>query len=74
MRIFWMPDAVNDLDKIYEFYAVKNLKAAAIIYNSILDDAEILKTNPFIAKIEPPLDDLPQKYRSLIVSKGRLKL
>jgi len=74
MRIFWTPDAVNDLDKIYEFYAVKNLRAAAIIYNSILDDAEILKTNPFIAKIEPSLDDLPQKYRSLIVSKGRFKV
>jgi len=74
MRLFWTPEAVNDLNKIYDFYAVKNLKAAALIYNSILDDAEILKTNPYIAPIDPFLDDLPQKYRSLVVSKGRFKV
>ena len=74
MRLLWTPEAVGDLDKIYEFYADKNLRAAAVIYNSILDDAEILKTHPYIAQLEPFLDDLPQKYRSLIVAKGRFKV
>ena len=74
MKILWTPEAVNDLNRIYDFYAEKSLKAAAMLYNSILDDVEILKVNPYIAPIEPMLDDLPQKFRSLVVSNGRFKV
>ena len=74
MRLIWTPEAVSDLNKIYDFYAAKNLRAAAVIYNSILDDVEKLKTNPYMAQIEPSLDDLPQKFRSLVASKSRFKV
>ena len=74
MRLIWAPEAVHELNQIYDFYAAKNLRAAAVIYNSILNDAERLKTNPYSAQIDPLLDDLPQKYRSLVVSKGRFKV
>ena len=47
MRLLWTQEAVGD-----DFYAAKNLRAAAVIYNSILDDAEILKTNLYIAQID----------------------
>ena len=74
MRLLWYSDAVADLDEIYEYYYDLNPKAAAMLYNNILEDAEVQLIQPFIAPIEPLLGDLPDEYRSLIVAKGRYKL
>jgi plasmid stabilization system protein ParE len=74
MRLLWYSDAAADLDEIYDYYVTLNPRNAAMLYNSILDDSEILCTHPCIAPIEPLLKDLPEKYRSLIVAKGRYKL
>jgi plasmid stabilization system protein ParE len=73
MRLIWTPEAVSDLNRIYEFYAAKNLRAAAVTYNSVLDSVEKFKTSPHMASTEQLLDDLPQKFRSMLVSKGRFK-
>ncbi|MCL1850384.1 MAG: type II toxin-antitoxin system RelE/ParE family toxin [Bacteroidetes bacterium] len=67
MTIKWYIDAVNDLDKIYDYYVSKNPRAAAVLYNKILDDVEILKTQPYIAPIEQMLIKCPENYRSLVV-------
>jgi len=74
MKLLWFADAIADLNEIYDYYVTLNPRAAAILYNSILDDAEIVRINPHIAPIEPLLDDLPEKYRSLLVAKARYKL
>ena len=74
LNILWLPDACGDLDEIYDYYVIRNPRAAALLYNGILDEAEILRTNPRIAPKEPSLEDAPREYRSLIVAKGKYKL
>jgi plasmid stabilization system protein ParE len=74
MTIQWYSEALDDLNQIYDFYATTGSpKAAALLYNQILDDVEILKTHPYIAPTEPILDDCPEQYRSLVVAKGKFK-
>jgi plasmid stabilization system protein ParE len=74
MKLLWFPDAVSDLDDIYDYYVVRNPCAASVLYNKILDDAQILRTNPRIAPKEPSLEDASREYRSLVVAKGKYKL
>jgi len=74
MNLLWLPNAVGDLDEIYDYYVIRNPRAAAMLYNKILDEAEILRTNPRIAPKEPSLEDAPREYRSLVVAKGKYKL
>jgi plasmid stabilization system protein ParE len=74
MNLIWLPDAVVDLDKIFDYYAAFNPKAAAVIHNKIIDRAEILRTQPHIAPREPLLDDADGEFRSLLVADGKYKL
>ena len=75
MTIKWYSEALDDLDQIYEFYEMKNPKAAVLLCNEILDDADILQTHPYyIEPIEQALDDCQEGYRSLVAAKGRYKI
>ena len=74
MTVQWYSDALNDLEQIYEYYYTDSPRSAALLYNRILDDVEILKTHPYIAAIEPILNDCPEGYRSLVVAKGMYKV
>ena len=74
MRIKWFPAAIKDIDGIYEYYSKKNQRAATDLYNGILDDAERLSNNPYIAAIEPLLSEMPKSYRSLVSGKGKIKI
>ena len=74
MKLFWFTDAIADLDEIYDYYFALNPRAAAMLYNTILDAADILRTHPRIAPIEPLLEGFTEEYRSLIVAKGKYKL
>ena len=67
MTVKWYKEATGDLDKIYDYYVTKSPRAAAKLYNKILDDVEILKTQPYAALVEQMLIDLPEGYRSLVV-------
>lgn len=67
MTIKWYVEAVADIGKIYDYYVTKNPRAAAMLYNRILDDVEILKRQPYIAAVEQMLLDCPEGYRSLVV-------
>lgn len=74
MKIVWFDKARNDLESIYNFYFVKSPNAAAKIYHSILDEAEILKTHPHIAAIEPYLEGKELLFRSLVTKDGLFKI
>ena len=74
MTVEWYVEATDDLDRIYDFYVKKNPRAAAMLYNKILDDVEILKTQPYVATVEQMLNDYPESYRSLVVAKGKYKV
>ena len=67
MTIKWYIEAVGDLDKIYDYYATKSPRAAAMLYNKILDDVEILKTQPYVAAFESMLIGCSESYRSLMI-------
>jgi len=67
MKVEWYIEAAGDLDKIYDYYAAKNPRAAAMLYNKILDGVEILETQPYVAAVEQMLLDCPEGYRSLVV-------
>ena len=74
MRIIWSSESVKDLNKIYDYYVKRSMRVAAIMYNGILDETELLKSQPYIGPIESDLSDFPQTFRFLVVLKGRFKV
>ena len=74
MTIKWFVEATVDLDNIYEYYLKKNNRAAALLYNKILDEVELLKTHPYIGSVEKLLADCSEGYRSLVVANGKYKV
>jgi plasmid stabilization system protein ParE len=57
MKLLWLPAAVDDLNAVFDYYVIRSPRAAAALYNKILDDAEILRTSPGIAPKEPLLEN-----------------
>lgn len=74
MNIIWMPEALDDMDAMFEYYVKKDPKAAITMYNGILDDVDLFAANPFIGAIEPLIYKPLKTYRSLVVSKGKNKI
>jgi plasmid stabilization system protein ParE len=74
MKLLWLPAAIGDLDAIFDYYVISSPRAATLLYNKILDEVEILRTNPCIAPKEPLLDNGLCEYRSLVVAKGKYKV
>lgn len=58
------------LDGIYDYIRRKSERAAAKLYNNILDEAHKLIAHPQIAAIEPLLDAEAETYRSLVVRRN----
>jgi plasmid stabilization system protein ParE len=74
MNLIWLPNALADLNEIYDYYMIFSKKTAAGIYNNILDKAALLPTHPRIAPREPLLEDAEEEIRSLVVADGKYKL
>lgn len=72
--LIWSPNALLDMEQLYDFYAINNTRAAARIYNGILDEVSILEEQPKLGAIEETLKHRSKSYRNLIVSKGRFKV
>jgi len=70
MKVILLPRALSRLDEIFEWIKTTNSENAAVkIYNSILDELEILEKQPKIAAIEPTLEDFPEQFRSLVINR-----
>jgi plasmid stabilization system protein ParE len=69
MKIVWLQNASRSLDDSFEFLEALNPRAAAKVYNDILDELERLARMPMMAPIEQMLDDEPLAFRSLIARK-----
>ena len=68
-KIIWSKFAIFQLDLIFNYYAeVGNAMLAKKIIFLIRDRVLVLKTSPFIGKVEALLADRPQNYRHLIIS------
>lgn len=74
MEIIILPLAESDLEDIYSYYASKSTNAAVKIFNSILDEMEILSKFPYIAAVEPILSGIDTTFRSLVVARGKFKV
>ena len=53
--IVWSPNALQDMEELYDFYAEKNLNAAARIHNQIIDEVTLLENNPMLGALEETL-------------------
>ena len=70
MKVILLPKALSRLDDIFDWVKETNSENAAVkVYNSILDELEILEKQPRIAAIEPLLEDFSKQFRSLIIKR-----
>lgn len=69
IKLKWTTKAINDLEKMYEFYSGKSKSAAVRLYNAILDAVDLLTKFPEMAPLEPLLERCKRPYRSLIVNR-----
>ena len=72
--VIWSELAKGDLDDLYNYYLQKSVDVAVRLHNGIIDESEKLAYNPEIAPFEQTIKQPSNKYRSLLVSKGRFKL
>ena len=69
MRIVWTKEAQEDLESIYRFWASKNEPYSARLYNSLIDEAEVLRRFPEIGALERFLAHRQEQFRSLLANK-----
>lgn len=55
MRIVWTKEAREDLEHIYQFWASRNEPYSIRLYNSLIDEAEVLLNFPEIGALERSL-------------------
>ncbi|MDR0954688.1 MAG: type II toxin-antitoxin system RelE/ParE family toxin [Rikenellaceae bacterium] len=67
MKISWLRFASENLETIYQTLEGLNARAAAELYNDILDEVEKLSVFPEMASVESLLEKEPEKFRSLVV-------
>jgi len=67
MNLLFAPEALEDMENIYRYYAEYNEIYAVELYNHIIEEAELLQIFPYKAQREPLLLEYPEEYRSLIV-------
>jgi len=67
MKLMFAPEAAEDMENIYRYYAERNENYAVGLYNQIIEEAELLQDFPHIAQKEPLLEEYSEEYRSLII-------
>jgi plasmid stabilization system protein ParE len=65
--MLFAPEALEDMEQIYRYYAEYSEMYAVDIYNQIVEEAEELQYFPQMAPKEPLLDEYKEEYRSLVV-------
>ncbi|MCC8142583.1 MAG: type II toxin-antitoxin system RelE/ParE family toxin [Tannerellaceae bacterium] len=74
MKIVWTDLALEDLEQLFEFYKKENPDRAVRIYNTIVEQVDILADFPNLAQIEPLLGEQPVTFRSLVTFSGLIKV
>jgi len=49
-EIKWLPDALQDIERLHRFIHAKHPEAAARIARTILESAQILSSSPYIGR------------------------
>jgi plasmid stabilization system protein ParE len=69
MKLIWLKGASDALEDVHDFLARVSVRAAANLYNDILDRAERLAKFPRSASIERMLEGEPEMFRSSVVDR-----
>jgi len=67
MKLLFSPEAKEDMDSIFYFYAQYNEEYAYRLYNQFIERAENLLHFPKMAPVEELLKEYTEEYRSLLV-------
>ena len=67
LKLIFAPEALEDMENIYRYYADQNEVYATELYNQIIEEAEQLQYFPQLAQKEPLLEEYAEEYRSLVV-------
>ena len=67
LKLLFAPEALEDMENIYHYYAEQNEIYAVELYNQIIEKAEQLQYFPQMAQKETLLKEYKEEYRSLIV-------
>ena len=67
LKLSFAPEALEDMENIYRYYALQNEVYAVELYNQIIEEAEQLQYFPQMAQKEPLLKEYSEEYRSLVV-------
>jgi toxin ParE1/3/4 len=63
----WLPQAIEDVRRVYKFLASKNIEAASAAAMAILKHAEILEVHSNAGR---PAADLEPEHRELVIPFG----
>lgn len=67
VKVIWTDSAILQLEDIFDYYKLKaSLKVARNLVLSIVETANLLKTNPLLGAKEPLLFSRKDDYRFLI--------
>jgi plasmid stabilization system protein ParE len=67
MKVIWLRFAAENLERLYGSLKEFSPKAAATLYNDILDEVAKLGAFPQMAPVESLLAKEPEVFRSLVV-------
>jgi plasmid stabilization system protein ParE len=67
MKLIFAPEAREDMENIYHYFAEYNEIYAVELYNQFIEEAEYLLRFPQAAQKELLLDEYPEEYRSVVV-------
>ena len=73
LKLLFAPEALEDMEDIYHYYAQQNENYAVELYNQIIEEAEQLQDFPQMAQKESLLEEYKEEYRSLVIQ-NRYKL
>ena len=65
--VVWSQRAIEDVQRLYQFLAEKNINAAKAAMTAILHKAEILDVQPNAGR---PANDLEPEHRELVIPCG----
>ena len=65
--LIWAPQALQDIQRLYQFLAIKNINAAKRAVNIIRENFNILAKQPEVGR---PVADMAVKFREWLVNFG----
>jgi len=70
VKIVWTKISLEDLKEIYDFIADDSIRYAEITVNKIYQKVQSIKTNPYLARIVPELNE--ENIREIVSGNYRI--